>query len=79
MSDQIQAYKIQRTYYKTDNYTLTLFIPPTETTILQNGYNVNPLGILYLALPWKEGVTAKRSLEIRVKNQRKILRCLGEA
>ena len=58
---------------------MTLFIPPAETIILQNGYNVNPLGILYLALPWKEGVTVKRSLEIRVKNQRKILRCLGEA
>ena len=79
MSEVIQAYKIQRTYHKTDKYTLTLFIPPAETTILQNGYNVNSLGILYLALPWKEGVTVKRSLEIRVKNQRKILRCLGEA
>lgn len=76
---KLQAYKIQRTYYKTAKYTLTLFIPPVETTIIQNGYNISPLGILYFTLPWKDGSAFKRSIEIRIKNQRKILRCISEA
>lgn len=76
---KLQAMKIQRTYYKTSKYTLTLFIPPIETTVIQHGYNVNPLAILYFALPWKEGSAFKRSIEIRVKNHRRILRCISEA
>lgn len=77
--NKIKSLKIQRTYYKTAKYTLTLFIPPVEATIIQNGYNVNPFAILYFALPWKEGTTYKRSIEVRMKNHRKILRCIGEA
>lgn len=76
---QINALKIQRTYYKTSKYSLVLFIPPIETTIIQNGYNVNPFAILYFALPWKEGSIYKRSIEIRTKNYRSIIRCIGEA
>ena len=76
---KIKSYKIQRQYYKTNKYTLTLFIPPVETVEVQNGYNVNPNAILYFALPWKEDTIHKRSIEIRIKNQRKILRCLSEA
>lgn len=82
MSDnqhKIKSYKIQRTYYKTSKYTLTLFIPPVEALEVQNGYNVNPNAILYLALPWNSETTHKRSIEIRVKNQRSILRKLSEA
>lgn len=75
----LYAYKIQRTYFKTTKYTLTLFIPPCETVIIQNGYNVNPIGILYLALPYKEGRTSKGSLDIRLKNHMKVLRCISEA
>ena len=71
---KIKSYKIQRTYYKTSKYTLTLFIPPVEALEVQNGYNVNPNAILYLALPWNSETTHKRSIEIRVKNQRSILR-----
>lgn len=77
--NNIHAYKIQRTYFKTNKYTLTLFIPPCETVVVQNGYNVNPIGILYLALPFKEGRTSKNSLDIRLKNRMKILRCISEA
>ena len=76
---KIKSYKIQRTYYKTSKYTLTLFIPPVEALEVQNGYNVNPNAILYLALPWNRETTHKRSIEIRVKNQRSILRKLSEA
>ena len=76
---KIKSYKIQRTYYKTSKYTLTLFIPPVEALEVQNGYNVNPNAILYLALPWNSETTYKRSIEIRVKNQRSILRKLSEA
>ena len=76
---KIKSYKIQRTYYKTSKYTLTLFIPPVEALDVQNGYNVNPNAILYLALPWNSETTHKRSIEIRVKNQRSILRKLSEA
>lgn len=76
---QLQAYKIQRTYFKTNKYSLNIFIPPCETTIIQNGYNVNPIGILYLSLPWKDGSTVKRSLDIRMKNKMRILRCINEA
>ena len=76
---KIKSYKIQRTYYKTSKYTLTLFIPPVEALEVQNGYNVNPNAILYLALPWNSETTHKRSIEIRVKNQRSILRKLREA
>ena len=76
---KIKSYKIQRTYYKTSKYTLTLFIPPVEALEVQNGYNVNPNAILYLALPWNSEITHKRSIEIRVKNQRSILRKLSEA
>ena len=76
---KIKSYKIQRTYYKTSKYTLTLFIPPVEALEVQNGYNVNPNAILYLALPWNSETTHKRSIEIRVKNQRPILRKLSEA
>ena len=76
---KIKSYKIQRTYYKTSKYTLTLFIPPVEALEVQNGYNVNPNAILYLALPWNSETTHKRSIEIRVKNQRSILRKLSEA
>ena len=76
---KIKSYKIQRTYYKTSTYTLTLFIPPVEALEVQNGYNVNPNAILYLALPWNSETTHKRSIEIRVKNQRSILRKLSEA
>lgn len=76
---KIKSYKIQRTYYKTSKYTLTLFIPPIEALEVQNGYNVNPNAILYLALPWNSETTHKRSIEIRVKNQRSILRKLSEA
>ena len=76
---KIKSYKIQRQYYKTNKYTLTLFIPPVETVEIQNGYNVNPNAILYFALPWKEETIHKRSIEIRIKNQRKILRKLSEA
>ena len=76
---KIKSYKIQRTYYKTSKYTLTLFIPPVEALEVQNGYNVNPNAILYLALPWNNETTHKRSIEIRVKNQRSILRKLSEA
>ena len=76
---RIKSYKIQRTYYKTSKYTLTLFIPPVEALEVQNGYNVNPNAILYLALPWNSETTHKRSIEIRVKNQRSILRKLSEA
>lgn len=79
MDTKLQSLKIQRTYFKTEKYTLTLFIPPCETTIIQNGYNVNPIGILYLALPWKENAVAKRSLDIRLKNKLQILRCISEA
>ena len=43
---KIKSYKIQRTYYKTSKYTLTLFIPPVEALEVQNGYNVNPNAIL---------------------------------
>ena len=50
-----------------------------ETVEIQNGYNVNPNAILYFALPWKEDTIHKRSIEIRIKNQRKILRKLSEA
>ena len=76
---KIKSYKIQRTYYKTSKYTLTLFIPPVEALEVQNGYNVNPNAILYFALPWNSETTHKRSIEIRVKNQRSILRKLSEA
>ena len=76
---KIKSYKIQRTYYKTSKYTLTLFIPPIEALEVQNGYNVNPNAILYLALPWNSETTHKRSIEIRVKNQRSILRKISEA
>lgn len=76
---KIKSYKIQRTYYKTSKYTLTLFIPPVEALEVQNGYNINPNAILYLALPWNSETTHKRSIEIRVKNQRSILRKLSEA
>ena len=76
---KIKSYKIQRTYYKTSKYTLTLFIPPVEALEVQNGYNVNPNAIIYLALPWNSETTHKRSIEIRVKNQRSILRKLSEA
>ena len=76
---KIKSYKIQRTYYKTSKYTLTLFIPPVEALEVQNGYNVNPNAILYLALPWNSETTHKRSIEIRLKNQRSILRKLSEA
>ena len=76
---KIKSYKIQRTYYKTSKYTLTLFIPPVEALEVQNGYNVNPNAILYLALPWNSETTHKRSIEIRIKNQRSILRKLSEA
>ena len=76
---KIKSYKIQRTYYKTSKYTLTLFIPPVEALEVQAGYNVNPNAILYLALPWNSEATHKRSIEIRVKNQRSILRKLSEA
>ena len=76
---KIKSYKIQRTYYKTSKYTLTLFIPPVEALEVQNGYNVNPNAILYLALPWNSETTHKRSIEIRVKNQRSILRKFSEA
>ena len=76
---KIKSYKIQRTYYKTSKYTLTLFIPPVQALEVQNGYNVNPNAILYLALPWNSETTHKRSIEIRVKNQRSILRKLSEA
>ena len=76
---KIKSYKIQRTYYKTSKYTLTLFIPPVEALEVHNGYNVNPNAILYLALPWNSETTHKRSIEIRVKNQRSILRKLSEA
>ena len=76
---KIKSYKIQRTYYKTSKYTLTLFIPPVEALEVQNGYNVNPNAILYLALPWNSETTHKRSIEIRVKNQRSILRKISEA
>lgn len=76
---KIKSYKIQRTYYKTSKYTLTLFIPPVEALEVQNGYNVNPNAILYLALPWNSETTHKRSIEIRVRNQRSILRKLSEA
>lgn len=79
MMQSIKSCKIQRTYIKTQKYTLTLFIPPVETTVTNTGYNTNPIGILYLSLPWKEEVKVKRSLEIRVKNHRKVLRCIGEA
>lgn len=75
----LYAYKIQRTYLKTAKYSLTLFIPPCETVMIQNGYNVNPMGILYLALPYKEGRTTKASLDIRLKNHMKVLRCISEA
>lgn len=76
---KIKSYKIQRTYYKTSKYTLTLFIPPVEALEVQAGYNVNPNAILYLALPWNSESTHKRSIEIRIKNQRSILRKLSEA
>ena len=76
---KIKSYKIQRTYYKTSKYTLTLFIPPVEALEVQNGYNVNPNAILYLALPCNSETTHKRSIEIRVKNQRSILRKISEA
>ena len=76
---KIKSYKIQRTYYKTSKYTLTLFIPPIEALEAQTGYNVNPNAILYFALPWSSESTHKRSIEIRIKNQRAILRKLSEA
>ena len=75
---QLKPYRIQRTYMKTSKYTLSLYIPPAETTILNNGYNTGVIGILYFQLPWQES-KIKRSIEIRVRNQRKILRCLSEA
>ena len=76
---KIKSYKIQRTYYKTSKYTLTLFIPPVEALEVQNGYNVNPKLSIYLALPLSSETTHKRSIESRVKNQRSILRKLSEA
>ena len=82
MSDEqykIRGYKIQRTYHKTSKYTLTLFIPPIETLEASSGYNVNPIAILYLALPYEADAKYKRSIEIRIKNQRKILRKISEA
>lgn len=75
---KLNPYRMQRTYFKTSKYTLSLFIPPAETTVVQAGYNVSIMGILYFQLPWRDG-PSKRSLEIRVRNQRKILRCIGEA
>ena len=75
---QLKPYRIQRTYMKTPKYTLSLYIPPAETTVVNNGYNIGVIGILYFQLPWQES-KIKRSIEIRVKNQRKILRCLSEA
>lgn len=75
---QLKPYRIQRTYMKTQKYTLSLYIPPAETTVVNNGYNIGVIGILYFQLPWQES-KIKRSIEIRVKNQRKILRCLSEA
>ena len=75
---QFKPYRIQRTYMKTPKYTLSLYIPPAETTVVNNGYNIGVIGILYFQLPWQES-KIKRSIEIRVKNQRKILRCLSEA
>ena len=76
---KVHSYKIQRTYYKTSKYTLTLFIPPVETLESQSGYTVNPMAILYLALPYDAEAKYKRSIEILIKNQRKILRKIGEA
>lgn len=76
---KIHGYKIQRTYYKTSKYTLTLFIPPIETLEASAGYTVNPMAILYLALPYEADAKCKRSIEIRIKNQRRILRNLSEA
>ena len=70
---KIKSYKIQRTYYKTSKYTLTLFIQPVEALEVQNGYNVNPNAILYLALHWNSETTHKRSIDIRVNNQSSIL------
>ena len=78
-TSKLQPYKIQRTYMKTPKYTLSLYIPPAETTVINTGYTVGVIGILYLQLPWKEGLTGSRSLDIRIKNQRKILRCIAEA
>ena len=78
-SSKIKAYKIQRTYFKTSKYSLTLFIPPVEAVEIQSGYNVNPNAILYLALPWSSESTHKRSIEIRLKNHRTILRKISEA
>ena len=75
---QLKPYRIQRTSMKTPKYTLSLYIPPAETTVVNNGYNIGVIGILYFQLPWQEN-KIKRSIEIRVKNQRKILRCLSEA
>lgn len=75
---KLNAYRMQRTYFKTSKYTLSLFIPPAETTVVQAGYNISVMGILYFQLPWRDGPN-RRSLEIRVRNQRKILRCIGEA
>lgn len=78
ISLRLKPYRIQRTYLKTSKYTLSLYIPPAETAVVNNGYNTGVMGILYFQLPWQES-KIKRSIEIRIKNQRKILRCLSEA
>lgn len=75
---EVKGYRIQRTYYRNSKYSLVLFIPPCETQIVGNGYNCNPMGILYFTLPWVEN-GVNRSFEIRQHTQRKILRKLSEA
>ena len=69
---KVHSYKIQRTYYKTSKYTLTLFIPPVETLESQSGYTVNPMAILYLALPYDAEIPSiLMFLHLRATNRAK--------
>ncbi|MCM1214057.1 MAG: hypothetical protein NC548_06005 [Lachnospiraceae bacterium] len=79
---KLANYTINRMYYKSAKYSFNMFIPPLETIYGDMKYTVNPNVILYLTLPWPKDPEANksgRSFAIRVWNQRKILRLIGQA
>ena len=79
-TNKLMAYPINRNIFKTNKYTLTLFIPPVETVYYTNKYQVNPNSVLYLAMPWKAGMdTTGKSFKITIANRKRVLQVIKTA
>ena len=78
MSPPLNAYSITRTLYKSNKYSLQLFIPPVETTEFGTTYDVSLNAVLFLALPYNKDIAKEmkkyRRFKIKPSNLKSLLR-----